>query len=448
MSDELETSVEVADVSTETPISTETETVEPASNPATAEETVTDAPKEEFQFDDEILEETEKIVAEAQAEAERTQTPLEKHLRKVISSKVLESRKPLELGETEQQAMDLYRALHSFDNETGRPTARAFAQKLVEKDVTLATEAAWDIFNQPLDANGMTVGHSLMERMGLDPYKLEEYRQYTRGEIKGTQYGIVEVPDNVPPEYVEAYKSLSEVNRNDVDLYIDAADTATRQAGLEILRNKQAMIDFDRMRTESEQQRVETFQRDVNVQIEKEERETFTNMIESFKETPTYKNATISGIPEVDSSIKDTITMSILQLGDLSSISGQQALKFFENWGVLIDPKEITTLIDEISGNIQSAVKAEKGNYQSARVEAVARKEEAIKRANAKRNAIFAQTYTAIANKFKATSEAQSQVIGQNGGMPVINGQPQTTTGEPKLSTLEMIQQMSRTANG
>lgn len=140
--------------------------------------------------------------------------------------------------------------------------------------------------------------------------------------------------------------------------------------------------------------------------------------------------------------------MSILQLGDLSSISGQQALKFFENWGVRIDPKEITTLIDEISGNIQSAVKAEKGNYQSARVEAVARKEEAIKRANAKRNAIFAQTYTAIANKFKATSEAQSQVIGQNGGMPVINGQPQTTTGEPKLSTLEMIQQMSRTANG
>lgn len=434
------------EVSVEAPISTETATIEPVSNPVEVAETP-DTPKEEFQFDDEILAETEQIVAEAQAEAERTQTPLEKHLRKVISSKVFESRKTPELGTTEQEAIDLYRSLNAFDNETGRPTARAFAQKLVEKDVSLATEAGWDILNQAIDANGLTIGHTLLERMGLDPYRLEELRQFSRGELKGTEYGIVDIPNVVPQELADAYKSLSDINRGDVDIYLESGDERMKQAGLEILRNKQETMDFAKMREEATQQQQQAMHREVNVQIEKEERDTFTQMIESFKETPTYKTATISGIPEVDSSIKDTIAMSVLQLGDLNSISGQQALKFFENWGVQINPQEINALIDEISGNIQAAVKAEKGNYHSAKTEAVARKEDAVRRASAKRNAIFAQTYAAMANKFKATSEAHGQVLDQNGGMPVINGTAPTQGQPSKLSTLEIIQQMSRTAS-
>lgn len=442
MSEELVAESVVPDA----PIVEEAPIAEPASNPAAEEATPIEAPKEEFQFDEDILQETEQVVAEAQAEAERTQSSLEKHLRKVISSKILESRKPVEYGETEKQAVDWYNSLHSFDNDTGQPTARAFAQKLVEKDVALAKQVGWDILTQPIDDNGMTVGHEMLSRMGLDPYKMEEYRQLTRGEIQGSRFGIVEVPQTVPPDLAEAYKALSDINRGDVDIYLDSYDESQKQAGLEILRNKQDTMNFQRMREETDKANQEKFVAEVNSQIEKEERETFTQLVESFKDTPTYSTATVSGIPEIDASIKNTISMAILQLADTDTVSGQQALKFFEEWGVQVNPQEISGLINEISGNIQTVVKADKGNYQVAKQEAHARKEDAVRRAGAKRNQIFAQTLTAMANKFKANSEGRTATLESNAGIFNVTGSAPTDNSAPKRSTIEIIQEMSRAA--
>jgi len=356
----------------------------------------------------------------------------------------LRNRQP-EYGETEQLAIDLYKGLTSFDNETGRPTAKAFAQKLVERDPALATEASWDLLNQQVDANGMTIGHQLLERMGLNPYRLEELRQFSKGEIKGEQYGITAIPETVPQEFADAYKALSRINRDDVDIYLEG-DDEQKAAGLEILRNKQDKLDFDRMRTEQTRTQTESLQREINTQIEKEETETFTNLLESFKDTPTYTAATVSGNPEMDAGIKNIVSMAILGLGYPDSVFGQQATKFFEGLGVQVNPQELSTLVNEISGNIQSAVKAEKGNFLPAKAEAVARRDDAVRRASAKRNAIFAQAISKMAGSMKQISETNGTVLEANGGMPRLegNGAPQPQ-GE-KLSTLEIIKQMSQPA--
>jgi len=356
----------------------------------------------------------------------------------------LRNRQP-EYGESEQLAIDLYKGLTSFDNETGKPTAKAFAQKLVERDPVLATEASWDLMNQQIDANGMTIGHQLLERMGLNPYKLEELRQFSKGELKGESYGIVSTPENVPQEFADAYKALSRINREDVDLYLDG-DEEQRAAGLDILRNKQDKLDFDRMKAEQTRTQTETLQREINTQIEKEETETFTNLLESFKETPTYTAATVSGNPEMDAGIKSIVSMAILGVGYPDSVFGQQSVKFLEGLGVQVNPQEISSLVEAISGNIQSAVKAEKGNFASAKAEAIARRDDAIRRASAKRNAIFAQAISKMAGSMKQISESNGKVLEANGGIPRLNGDSPAPPQGEKLSTLDIIKQMSQQA--
>ena len=107
---------------------------------------------------------------------------------------------------------------------------------------------------------------------------------------------------------------------------------------------------------------------------------------------------------------------------------------------------QISSLINEISGNIQTVVKADKGNYPVAKQEAHARKEDAVRRAGAKRNQIFAQTLTAMANKFKANSEGRAATLESNAGIFNVTGSAPTDNSAPKRSTIEIIQEMSRAA--
>jgi hypothetical protein len=175
-------------------------------------------------------------------------TPLVRRLRGVLRTKL----EPQALGEREQEALQVMESLFGFDSDAGAPTAKAFAEYLAKKDLTVANQAYRDLANIPVNEDGWTIGHQFLKDIGLDPYKLEELRQFSRGEIQSQ--AVVNMPEYVPQEYAEAYKGLNEILRADIDIYLNSSDDRQRSTALELLRDKQQAIDF---KVQQEQQAIE-----------------------------------------------------------------------------------------------------------------------------------------------------------------------------------------------
>lgn len=427
----------------ETPATIGTETTETVEAVETEKLSATDATSEVDEETAQLDEEINKQLAEKPEDVDDL-----KFFRTLVRNKekevrALKNQKP-EYSESDRLAIDFYNDLTAFDVEQGVPSSKKFAERLVQKDKDLAIQAAWDLLSQPVDDSGYTVGHKALEKMGLDPMRLDELRKFSRGELKGDHFGIVAVPEFVPPELTDAYKAMSQPLREDLDWRLESDDPLQKQAAIEALQDKQAKLEYMQSKEKSERESTMRTQAEIEQSVNRDVIETFNTFTESFQETPTYTAATVSGNPAFDGAVKEIVSMAILNLNEPESVTGKQALRFFNSLGLTLDAKEVSTVVDSVIGNIEAAVKAEKGNYQTAKTDALDRKQQALSRATGVRNRIFVEAMNKLAGKLKDVSEQNGDALEKNGGMPAITGSGSSmSNGQQKLSTLEIIKQMA-----
>lgn len=405
----------------------------------------------ELESNDEIDVEQEaavdKVIADAEAEAAKDNSSLAKHLRKVIASKEAEIKNlsSRTLTDSDQEAIELYKGLTSFDNETNTPSARLFAEKLVQKDVKVAYQAGVDIFNQPVpdDPNGWNLGHHYLKANGVDPNRLDEVRAFLQGDQK---VSFSQIPEFVPKELGDAYKGLSEKAREYLDFQLESDDQTDRQAAIEHLQNAQYRID---QRTNQEEQQRQTQARtiqEINQEVDAQTVDTFNEFIDTFRATPTFTNAKVSSDPVVDSAYKNVINLAALNLAEPGSVAGKQAIQFFKELGVNVDPAKIQEAITMVTGSIETSVKAGKFNYTSNQAEALKTKAIGLRMLSGLRNSIFAQAVKRMAEVQKGASEEESNTVMNNAGLPTFNSSQSIENGQQKMSTQDIVKALAEKA--
>ncbi len=388
-------------------------------------------------LDDAEQGEIDTVLAEAEAEAAKTNTPLVKHLRKVVETQKAELKKLASnsLTDIDREAVELYQGLTSFDNERGVPTAKKFAEALYQKDPNLAYQAAVDLFGlqAPGEAEGYSFAHAYLEANGIPPSRLDDIRAFI---ADGQKVSFTEVPTFVPNEYQDAYKQLSEKAREYLDFQLEG-DEFERNAGLEVLQSKQYMLDQQNAKQAQiaqDQQRLAT---EIETEVTQDTLNTFNTFVESFYETPTFKDVQVSGNPVVDSAIKKSINQMVVNLAEPDTVSGRQALNLFKELGVSVDTQKISELIGIVNGSIETSIKAGKGNHLPSKAQADSAKLQALQRLSGLRNSLWSQAVSKIAQGQKESSESRDVL--NNAGLPSF-GQSGTIGGEKKMSTLEWIQ--------
>lgn len=368
---------------------------------------------------------------ESAIKEEASDSDLVKKLRGLLKTKFESNKKGEEpqLSESQQQALELVEGLFEFDFNTQSPTTRKFAENLAKKDLGLAQQAFQDLSSIPVDENGFTIGHKFLEMIGLDPYKIEDLRKFSKGEINPTSLGMVKVHSAVPKELTEAYKSLSPINRTDVDVYLDSEDDVKISAALQVLRNQQVALNSERREAEMVQRQQESFNTEVYQATETDLNTTYTGIIEALKTNPAYTNVTISSDKTIDSMVKDTLISNLNALGDPRSLLAQTAAKNFEARGVQVDLKQIGDLMEAIEVSARTAIAAERmgklqgRDYSSQVQEALGRKSNAVAKLLALGNRYFSQ---ALANMTGASNPAPKP------GIPGVEGNaPQGTASVP-----------------
>lgn len=392
----------------------------------------------------EIVDSEEVAQILAEHTPEETQIPITSKLRKIIAAKDRElkglSTRTPEYSDTDKQAIDLYKDLNSFDVEAGRPTSRPFAEKIALKGAKFAEQVGWDLYTQVIDpATKETVGHRLLQKMGLDPTRLEDLRKFSRGEV---QFDGA-VPKDVPAEYGKAFTSLSKLNRENILYNLANGDDDEKGAALETLKDRQYKIDGDEQKVQTERQQQEAVRQEIETRSDADELATFNTFTDSFRETPTYTTAVVSGNPQLDEGIKSVVSMAILGAAYPGTTFGDQSMKFFQSLGVNVDAAQIQELVSPVSSSIRTAIMAEKGGYTDAKTNALALKSDALDRLGGIRNRIFADTMTKLAGFAKAVSEANGNILEANGGIPILNGNAPAQNGNGKVSTLAMVEQMA-----
>lgn len=413
MTDEIqvENSSDVSVPETPATIGTETEV------PATENLSATEQVDEETQ---ELDKEIEKQLAEKPEDVEEL-----KYFRTLLRNKEKEARalrnKAPEYSDTDRFAIELYDGLTDFDTEKGVPSARKFAEKLAAKDKDLALNASWDLLAQPYDES-FSVGHKILEKMGLDPYRLDDLRRFSKGEITGDPYGVVSVPESVPPEVAQAYKSTSKQMRDNYDWMLESDDPVQRQAAIAELQKAQKSLEYEQFKQQSEEQQKQQFHVEVENAVNQNVVETFNTFIDQFREAPVYTAATLSGDPEADAAIKESVLAMILNLNEPESVTGRQALKYFQGLGININPSEVSDAVNAVIGHIEVGVKAEKGGYADAKANAFDKKAQALTRASGIRNRLFAEAISKLGGKLKSTAETAGEKLEKNGTMPAVIG--------------------------
>lgn len=399
-----------------------------ATEPAVVEEKqVSETPPDEGESIPEDL----KAEMEAVIEANPNDTDLVKKLRGLVKTKYddFTSRHQPELSDAQKEQLELVNGLFDFDLEQGVATTRNFAQNLAKKDLNLAQQAFQDLSQVPMDENGFTLGHRFLESIGLDPYKIEELRQFSRGELNAAELGIVTAPPNVPKEYSEAYKSLDTVTRTDVDIYLDSENEGQKQAALRILRDRQSNIEYQRNMEQMQQRQQAQFSTEVNTAVESDLANTYSGMLSSLKQNPAYTSVAISADKNVDTMVKDSIISSLNALGDPRSVLAQQAVQMLEARGVKVDLPKIEGLMSQIEASTKKAISAERQGKLQGRdfttqiQEALASKAQAVSQLVALGNRYFSQTLSNISGVPTNPNP--------KGTIPQIDGAPASTTVTP-----------------
>lgn len=385
-----------------------------------------DSAEDSAEISEDIKAEMESVI-----EAQANDSALVKKLRDLVkvkyddfSSKVPQS----DLSESQQLAEELITGLFEYDVESG-PTTRSFAEKLAAKDMSVATQALSDLSNVQVDPDtGWTLGHQFLESIGLDPYKIEELRQFSRGELAAPEsYGIIPVHPSVPPEFAEAYKSLDQVTRTDVDIYLDSENEGQKLAAMRTLRNQKTVMDTDRMREEGQKQFQAQFTNEVTTALETDLETTYTGLMTSLKSNPAYVNVAVSADKNIDTMVKDTVIANLNALGDPRSVLAKQAVAQFESRGVQVDLPKITSLMQTIEDTTKIAITAEKQgklqgrDYSTQIQDALSRKSQAMASLTALGNKYFSQVLANLTG---------SQVNSPNpkGSIPKLEGTPAAPT--------------------
>lgn len=378
----------------------------------------------EAEISDDLKSEMESVI-----EAKSDDSALVKKLRDLVKTKYDDYAKRVqpELSEAQQQALELANGLFEFDVERGTATTRNFAQKLAQKDMGIASQAFDDLSSLAVDENGFTLGHRFLEKIGLDPYKIEELRQFSRGELNPTDYGITTVPESIPREYAEAYKSLDPVTRTDVDIYLDSENEGQKMAAMRTLRDRQANIDNDRRTEEYQTHQQAQFTQEVTSATEADLQTTYQGVLTSLKSNPAYTNVTISSDPNVDAMVKESIISGLNALGDPRSVLAQHAIQTFEARGVKVDVAKIEGLMRTIEEASRTAIVAERQgklqgrDYSTQIQEALARKSTATSQLLAQGNKYFSQTLASLSGKGTAPNPVGGTPKLEGNNSPIVN---------------------------
>lgn len=407
--------------------------------PASEEQIISAEAAPEGGAEEEVSEELSSEM-ESAIKSEPTDTDLVKKLRNLVKMKYEDysSRQPAtpQMSEENAQLLD---GLFEFDAESGTPTTKKFAESLAKRDVSLAEQALIDLSTVPVNEQGYTLGHKFLEIIGLDPYKIEELKQFSRGEIDVTSRGMIVVPDKVPKEYAEAYKSLDEVTRVDVDLYLEGEREDQRMAALRTLRDRHNSIQNERQREEFQTQQATRFESEVAQDTEVALDTTYTGVLSSLKANPAYTNVAISSDKAVDTMVKDSIISNLNALGDPRSVLAKQAVKAFEAQGVKVDTEKISTLMQVIESSTKTAIAAEKkGKLQnrdySVQVrEAKAKATTAVTQLVALGNKYFGQTLASL-------SGVKPNTPAPKPGLPDLSGKaPEGNSTAPKAMKMSEL---------
>lgn len=360
-------------------------------------------------LDSETLSEDETIIEESADD-----TPLVKKLRGLLK----ESKKSLKEYETrvseKSTSEEFLEGLFGFDADRGVPSSQIFAQKLVEKDQSTAIQALMDLSSQQIREDGWTIGHEFLTRIGLDPYKIEELQKYSKGELAEFS-APAEIPEVVPPEYREAFKGLSEVNREDIEVYLNGTDLQ-KQSALQILRNEQYRLDSEKQSQVALAEQNRQYEETVFAEAAQKLDEAYLGLLENVKKNPAYEQITISANPEMDAMVKGSIIAQITALGDPNRLISRQAADMFKSQGIQVNLDEISSLMKAVEDNTVIAVKAEKAqirdkkDYKLQINEALQRRTNATVKLLSIANRVFAQTLS----KYRPTQDQVPQ-----GSLPV-----------------------------
>lgn len=333
--------------------------------------------------DEQVLEELRQA-----AEPQQGDTSTIKELRSLLKTR-LDKLQPTDpgqgeatLSDSDREALELVQGIYAYDLENNTPTTVPFIEKLVQKDSSLVEQLLKDVINVPMPGsqiNGWTYGHQLLQQIGLDPMKFNDLVKFSRGEISGDAYGIETVPDYVPAEYQEAYKSLNPVLRQDVDIYLNGTDATQKAAALQTLQDKNQIL----LRTREEAQRQVESERDFNYTVQQEVEtqvtNTYDNLLETIGKNPAFQQVKVHSDATVDQFVKGTIINQICALGDPNAVLAKRAADSFQQMGVKVDRAKVTQILKNINDNIEIAVKAEK-HAQARKQNTSAQAEEAKQR--------------------------------------------------------------------
>jgi hypothetical protein len=376
---------------------------------------------------------------DAEKEAvQKLEPALARHFRKVIASQKAEIARLASQPETDREAAEFYQGLTSFDNEKGVPTTRPFAERLAAKDPALALQTIVDLASlaAPGDENGWTFGHHFLKANGIDPNRLNDVREFLESGHKATYQDI---PEYVPTEYHDAYKSYSQAARESLEYQLASDDPNEKQAALEVLQDRQYRFD-QRKAKETEQAELQAKTvKEIQLETETETVNTFSKFVEDFQSSPTYTNVQVSSDPVVDKVVKSSINQLMLNMAEPNTVAGRQALGLLKEIGVDVNMPEIEQCLNIINGSIETSIKAGKGGYQANKAQADASKQAALVRLGGIRNSIFSQALKKIASGQQQASEGQ---VPTNQGLPNF-GSPSAIDSNRKESTLDYIKRIA-----
>lgn len=319
--------------------------------------------------------------------------------------------------------------LFDLDQQTFQPSTSRFVQKLVSTDSGIATQLMMDLSRvavQNPDVEGWNLGHEFMKRIGLDPMKYNDLVALSRGEITGEQYGIQEMPEWIPEQYQEAYKQMNPVLRIDVDTYLRSTDPGQKAAGLQLLQDKNTVINNAVASQQRQQQEQATFMGDVNRTVNEQLELTFGGLLDSVAKNEVFTGIKVHTDDAVDRLVKSNVINGIAAMGDDNSVVAARAVQAFKDAGVEIDAAKVGGLLKTIRAETEIAVKAEKAARRQGletmpvqATEALARRSKAVGEAIALANRYAAEAlnrYSPPASRKDPPPPGEPNLGGGQGG--------------------------------
>lgn len=406
-------------------------------------ENIGDAPKEEDE-QDKLLKEL-KEAAEEQPNDSKTI----RHLRSLLKTKLdnvsLSTPKETEnveesnVDNTQQEAIDFYNSLFGFDTAQGKPTSKDFVTKVAEKDFSLASQTFSDFTNLEIPdspISGWTLGHEYLKSIGLDPFKIEELRQVSNGEIPASNYGLEDIPEHVPDEYRQAYKNLSKVVKDDIDIYLNSDKPEQKAAAIQILQDRNATLQAEEAKKLSENDAKRSFELSVIQEVDTRLEQTFDGLLEAIKVNKVYSDVKLSSNEIQDRALKDAIIIQLNGIGEENPIMVKRSLGYFDKLGVKIDINKVNELLTDIRENTKIIVQAEKlgqrnnVSYATQIQAAKTRKTEAEAATLALANKYFSDSVTKLSSGKKVID------FDPAGGLPPVEGENRQTSTIPGVKSL------------